>query len=227
MSLRALPLTGSVLVVVTILVGCAANTPGSQSQNTPAEYVFENVTVRGQAVGSEWVATVSWDSHWATDEFPGVHECIWAIRDANDKQLGSRTDELTIMRKVVEGLELSIDATAQPSSASISCAPARLDVGEPYSYEYSNEEPIAPEREGDGWRLRFDARWQGDGAPGPVTCTATLIGSGGDPLAEVDVNIFAADGSSVGSEIRFPASDSVASRAVQAGQLSHCRPFTG
>ncbi len=209
------------------LFACADDQPRHPRETDTSGYVFDHVSVRGRDEGAMWVATVGWDAHWRTAEFPGVRRCTWSVSDADGGRIGIYTDNLTIMQDVAENLELSIETSGRPAAASMTCEPDRLDVGGPYSYEISKVEALAPEREGDPWRLRYDARWQGDGAAGPVTCVAELIESSGGPSLVDEVNIFAADGVASAGEISFPGSSTLGPDVIQGGRISQCRPFGG
>jgi hypothetical protein len=215
-------LRGLAIAIALTAMACADAAPGGENTAEASGYAFEDVSVRTGDDRDADSATIGWDVRWTSEAFPGVRRCTWTAVDETGNVVGSATDRLTIMQPVAEDLHISIPVTSRPSSATISCDPERLDVGEPYRYAFTDVEPVV-RPESDRISVRYQARWEGPEAPGPVTCLAEVTAGDGERRGATQVTIYLADGRGSG-EVAIPATGSTEGPPT-AAVVTDCRPF--
>jgi hypothetical protein len=158
----------------------AVKVPGTSSS---ANYRFEHVRVASQNGRS---ATIAFGVGWQTQEYPGVRRCTWTVLAADASTVGQKRDLVMGLSPDVLGTSAKEDVPifGVAESATIACDGNRLDVGEPYAYEFSN---INVNTDG-GLSLDFDWRWLGPGLPGAMSCTGTVRDATGDTVAQDSMN---------------------------------------
>ncbi len=123
---------------------------------------------------------------------------------------------------------MSISTHGGASRLDASCGP-RLDIGEPYAYDFSNVTVAAsnlssadPGTVG----VTFDVRWAGPSTPGAASCTISYFDSAGELLDDHDTfNFFVLSGSVTGGE-HWYTSPAFISTTPSSASFS-CSPFTG
>ncbi len=127
-------------------------------------------------------ATVS----WTTNEFPGVHRCTSQAFGEDGSPVGADSFRVVAMSDP-RRISISLEVTAPPAKAVISCDPERLDVGEPYAYRFGNARVEGVTRD-----VVADGVWLGPSAPGAVTCRVEVLGPGERLIAARDENVYSA-----------------------------------
>lgn len=165
----------------------------------------------------ESAVRVSVSFAWTGSSFPGVYRCSVEAVDASGIVVGSSTDEVVALRPAAT-FTVPVRTTAPPVTARASCETERLDVGQPYRYEFDVDG--VRNDAGRGY-VAYGLRWLGDGYPGAVTCQVVLLSARGAVVASQPITVF--DGSGVGDgELIVPIDeDAEPASAVFEG----CEPF--
>lgn len=207
----------SLALLALFVASCANRSTAGSSGQLQSQYEFTEIRILAAESGTD-AATIGFHLAWSTDVFPGVHECTWKALDQSGQTIGVLVDRLIAMSE--GNKEITLDVTGLPTAAEITCDPARLDVGEPYAYEFTDVEIRASELVA-SFEFAYHVRWLGGSIPGPVTCTLRVFGQGDDVLLEERVNILASSGEADQSRPLFLPEDGVPTRAAFEG----CRPF--
>jgi hypothetical protein len=123
---------------------------------------------------------------------------------------------------------VSIPTQGRATRLDASCG-SRLDIGEPYAYDFSNvtvARSTLSSADPGTVIVTFDGTWVGPATPGAVSCTISYFDSAGDLLDDHDTfNFFALAGSVTGGEHQY-ASPVFISNTPASASFS-CSPFTG
>jgi hypothetical protein len=215
-------LTGALLTAVAG-VACANATPNADrsGEADAGGYSFADVSVRQDDEGT---AHVSWRTSWDGETFPGVRACRWTVMDSNGEVVGQLSDNFVGLSSRGEAVSVGVVVEGAAASAAIECDNIRLDAGSPYEYTFKDIRPVPLDADGTGnWAIEYDAVWQGSGAPGPVTCTASFVDHDGVDVASHEVNVYAASGSVENGVITSAYGEG--QPPPESAQLANCRPF--
>jgi hypothetical protein len=160
-----------------------SRTYGSRPLRGRARIALTNVQVKDVTNG---IAHVSYGVRWPDGVFPGVYRCTWTVLDANGNKLGSASDGLASLSPISPHPE-NVPTSGIPTQATASCD-ERLDVGTPYSYDFSN---VSGSSEA---TLSYDATWAGTGTPGAVGCTALFLDASGRSVDLYRFNLMSSEG---------------------------------
>ena len=143
-------------------------------QQGESNYLFSNVRVHDPKPP---VGSISFEMAWSSDSWPGIHRCTWTAYGEGGTVVGensrpffqldrSKSDSSAIQ-------ELGLDAPAERATAE--CDPRRLDVGNPYAYEFDVLD-VTSEEQGSStfWNVHVDMTWLGEGHPGVVDCVVSI-----------------------------------------------------
>jgi hypothetical protein len=142
-------------------------------------YRFEVIAVRPAPPEQSNEAVVVSRLEWTTDTFPGIHRCSWSVFGADGSPVGQLTTQVLALEPGHETPQ-EVEVTGAAASAEVSCDPDRLDVGDPYAYDFTD---VTLESAGS---LSFTARWLGQGVPGAMACTITVQDQTGRVLTQED-----------------------------------------
>lgn len=174
-------------------LGAAAWQGLDRAEGQETGYRFSNVLVSyatnpqdGQVDTGH--ATISYESAWAADTYPGVLECTWTIYDAEGNVLGQQSGTFSSRSNPGGTLhhEITIDRGV-PARGTIGCNPARLDNPAGH-YRFSGLRISPADTPGGGqdarprFRITMDMAWQGDGRPSAQECVATVYSRSGEEL---------------------------------------------
>jgi hypothetical protein len=181
---------------------------------------FENVRLAEGADGAE-EQRVEFDLNWVGSEFPGAFECHWKVLNSEGAAIGQLEDTVVSLRPAAVKASVDIPVHGVAASASAECAGERLDIGDPYVYDFQVGDVVASQ-EGQ-LALGYHSTWQGKGLPGAVTCRATVLDSAGEVVASTKVNI--AGEASGDSAIHLTASGVAKDDTGFSGSIDDCEPF--
>lgn len=227
-AMRLVTLTCSLVLAAT---ACARHTTvaASASPSAPSSnYIFSNIQVSSSDSPAGTMANVSWDTGWTSEAFPGVRSCAWKVLDASGSVIGQHEDVFIGMSPNAKDTEIEIPVTGTAASAVIECADQRLDLAGTYAYGFSNVQPLVPTADQQLFGVTYDAKWLGDGAPGPVTCQATLLDASGNTVGSGAVNILVASGATQGASAFIGQVPQITDPSLVVGATLHdCHPLTG
>lgn len=187
----ALLMAGVLIWATTSLIGLRAHTtPGSQPQEEPPNYRFEDVEVteyvdpRTGEVDPGKVGILG-TIVWTTGVYPGVHQCTWTAFGPDGSVVGQLTGEVDSMS---EGARhpTAITVSQAAASAQVTCYAKRLDT--PVAYEIQNPTvaSVLEPQTGEliGAKVLFEAVWP-EGIelpdyPGENSCTARITRPSGE-----------------------------------------------
>src|SRR6266571_6433110 len=132
----------------------------------PGNYRFEVLAVRPAPPDKPNEAVVVSRLEWTTDTFPGIHRCTWSVYGADGSRVGQMTTQVLALEPGHQTPQ-EVEVTGAAASADVTCDPERLDVGDPYAYEFTDVKLKS------AGSLSFTARWLGQGVPGAMACTVT------------------------------------------------------
>jgi hypothetical protein len=193
-----------ILLFIVSVSACAERVPRQQAEGPSASgYEFTDIRIAPAADdrGGGTATRVAWAVAWGGPTFPGVRDCTWTVTSPDGRTIGSYTDRFTSTSPDLARASLDVETSGEAADASIECSSDRVDIGEPYAYGFTHVDAEPPREEGAPWTIRYDATWEGPSASGPVSCEAQLLDDSGQPVGTNRVTIFAADGSTSGSEI--------------------------
>lgn len=139
-----------------------------------ANYVFRNVDL---LEAQPPTAAISFQLGWSSDTWPGIHRCTWTAYAADGSVAGSFSRAFFHMEPVDDPgdavQEVAIDRRATRASAG--CDADRLDIGNPYAYEFDVID-VQADQQGSSvfWNIELDMRWLGEGHPGVVDCQVSI-----------------------------------------------------
>jgi hypothetical protein len=173
----------------------------SASHGGPSTYVIRGLRLRDPDIVEY---RVSWSR---MDSFPGVHRCDFAIIDAGGRRVTTRrvyfytvvpdgdklykqslydSEAFEPYLRPVPGEPNTYTLDSEEWEPRASCEDERLDVGEPYAWEFSDPEvqsvTWSPTEGGYYVNVLVETRWLGPGAPGVVICDLILEDPDGQTL---------------------------------------------
>jgi hypothetical protein len=221
-------LVASLVWIVTERSDGSARSPVGSARSSAAATSRDDVVISASLVS----ATASeakgrFDFAWTSPSFPGFHECTWRAIGADGSLLGSYSD-LVAALSPTQDLPVSISTHDRATRLDASCGP-RLDIGEPYAYDFSNI-TVAPSTLSSADPgtvvVTFDVTWAGPATPGAVSCTISYFDSTGKLLDDHDTFTFMAmTGSVTGGEHSY--ASLVFTSTTPASASYSCTPFTG
>ncbi|HLB61913.1 MAG TPA: hypothetical protein VJN50_04170 [Actinomycetota bacterium] len=220
---------GTLLWATGSLVGLRDRTDPGQAAETDANYVFADVGVEAHRGDT---ARVSFRIGWTTGEFPGWRRCTWIVLGEDGTVVGS-TRDLVVSLSPGNTAHTDLEVVGEPSRAEVSCDPKRLDVGEPYAYEFHDVRVVLDDSHpvtGPYLELVYTPVWLGSGKPGVMACTWEIVDTSGTVYARTRGSF------AVGEITGEPSRHTFAGEEILApppgggegleGRID-CRPFTG
>jgi hypothetical protein len=166
------------------------------------------------------------DVTWSSPSFPGFHKCTWQATGSDGAAVGSYSDVIAALSPTRD-LPVSVPTQGRATDLQATCGP-RLDVGQPYAYNFSNLTVTASPSAADQGQVRvsFDVKWAGPSTPGAVSCAISYSDPTGMILDDHDTfNFYALSGSIRGAEHWYSSPAFVATMPTSASMS--CSPFTG
>jgi hypothetical protein len=221
------PLAVGLCLTVLLVVGLFAISrsqpaqPGANAATPAPDSALELRDVRINGEPKKGTQEIEYDVAWTTESFPGTHSCTWSAIDADGTVVGTYTTEVTSLRPLAADLSTSVDVSAVGVSAEGSCDPRRLDVGDPYAYEFRVqnvkmiEESLAA--------VTLSSSWLGSGWPGTVSCFVLLLDDQGGTLSSTPTSFSIASGDAV-DELKYEVPKG---QTAVGAEVADCRPFSG
>lgn len=210
------------LVWVATQEGAGDPTPLAASPESGLE--ISNVTVHEGKADISSDDGLRYDLSWTGESFPGIHRCTWEMLNTDGKIVNRFEDVVVSLRPRVIDAKLDLDAPSDATQGRGACDSERLDVGDPYEYEFGN---VSAEVRQEGLAtVWFEANWLGKGLPGAVTCEFQVRDEAGTLLASSNVNLVVSSRSASDETIQSVEVPGASAGDPVVGAVESCRPFS-